>query len=81
MTAEQLARMEPVGWRPIETAPKDGTIIDLWVRPYIGIAYRACDYWWLESAGVWRTHVRRDIPLRCKVTHWRPVPTPPEAGQ
>ena len=28
----------PSLWQPIETAPKDGTEVDLWARPYTGVA-------------------------------------------
>lgn len=39
-------------WQPIETAPKDGTVVDLWMvsddRPE---GYREADAYWVEDAG------------------------------
>lgn len=65
-------------WRPIETAPKDGTEIDVW-----------CDYG-RETNAYWGTSEQNNreewcvdnndgwawgIPL---VTHWMPIPEPPK---
>lgn len=63
-------------WMPIETAPKDGTVIDLWDAAY---EYRICDCQWImqSTEGYW---VRRDG--HCAeievVTHWMPLPEPPK---
>ena len=51
------------GWQSIETAPKDGTPIDLWV-PGIG---RVTEEWWDDDS--W------GVPG--KPTHWMPLPDAP----
>ena len=42
-------------WQPIETAPKDGSEVDLWVVTFLdGVALiggRVTDAWWLEAFG------------------------------
>lgn len=54
---------EAEGWRPIESAPRDGAPIDLWV-PGIG---RVTDEWWDGGWGV-----------PGGPTHWLPLPSAPE---
>lgn len=34
-----------MGWQPIETAPKDGTVIDVWLDSWTG-PERVCDVFW-----------------------------------
>lgn len=73
-------------WQPIETAPKDGTIIDLWFGEY-----RETDCWWQEGCSIhpqagWYSHAlcygygdwfdESEQP-----THWMPLPAPPESPQ
>lgn len=66
------------GWRPIESAPRDGTPI------LVGHAQRViAPVYWLtdQDAGVpgwylWPPNVR----LQWKPTHWMPLPTPPLAS-
>lgn len=81
-----------MSWLPIETAPKDGTVIDMWTRagnrcvnvrwvfePREGVAHASCimDGW--KHPG--------DEPWGCltedQFTHWQPLPTPPstEGGE
>jgi hypothetical protein len=64
-------------WQPIETAPRDGTVIDLW---FVGDwNCRMPDAEWSESLGAWFVRGRHssylDGPL---ITHWMPLPAPPE---
>jgi hypothetical protein len=69
------------GWRPIETAPKDGTMVDLWCRATHGRDMRITDMWWIER-GIWRSG-RRDPfkeEMATRATHWRPIPAPPEVA-
>lgn len=59
-------------WRPIETAPKDGTDILIWSRAGREIGkYLAGREAWLghgDNGSGWRTP-----------THWQPLPEPPDA--
>lgn len=58
-------------WRPIKTAPKDGTRILVWRKNEEGYSHLRCgiDMWrrnnWMRS--------RRDM----QPTHWMPLPYPP----
>ena len=36
-------------WQPIETAPRDGTIIDLWMTDSSGGAWREANAYWVED--------------------------------
>lgn len=61
------------GWKLIDSAPKDGTVIDLWCRE----DFRTPDACWifkawraLDGKGKWRA-----IPF--SPTHWMPQPEPP----
>lgn len=59
-------------WRPIETAPKDGTKVVVYDEGDVWIAYwyRTSPQlfgWWAIDHGV-------------NPTHWLPLPPPPEGG-
>lgn len=56
-------------WQPIETAPKDETIVDLWCD---GKRYPNCS----ACANVWRGIADS---IRQPPTHWRPLPKGPKA--
>lgn len=75
-------------WQPIETAPKDGTVIDLWVNG----RRRACCYWDAfdydepdDECDGWRQSYAECVPglggfelgENEKPTHWMPLPNPP----
>ena len=68
-------------WQPIETAPKDGTAIDLWVSYEDGSGQRVTDCtwfngrWWPGEGPTWQL----DEGDGEKITHWRPLPNPPES--
>lgn len=72
---------EVEGWRPIETAPRDGTWLLLWL-PYAG-GYGQCHI----APGRWaKDHYRKTFSwfingngMR-RPTHWRPLPAPPVAA-
>jgi hypothetical protein len=84
-----LAAQQDGGWQPIETAPKDGTWVDLWVRDWNDNGKRIpfCiwdDDKWLTSvfpndygplSECVNTFVKDD---EWKPTHWRPIPAPPQ---
>lgn len=64
--------------RPIATAPKDETIIDLFVN---GVRYPEC-WWsglrWISNvAGTARKTGERVFEIR-DATHWLPIPPPPD---
>ena len=77
-------------WQPIETAPKDCTvIIGMYVRSYGPPEHEK----WCESAsmmweggpgriagGYWSYtgYCANPIPKECQPTHWMPSPEPPE---
>lgn len=67
-------------WQPIETAPKDGTSFDVWVKCK-DCEFRGPDFIWLDGAIV---HAFSDLPvarhfgnLDPVATHWMPLPPPP----
>lgn len=69
-------------WRPISTAPKDGTEIDLWVVSRSGpFQWREPDChfdngWWIQDDGRKRPIAIGEDP-KVTPTHWRPLPEPP----
>lgn len=67
-------------WQPIETAPKDGTHVDLWVkwwRPdtdtFTGA--RCPDCMWFVTSKQWSSEHSMRVG---KFTHWMPIPDPPK---
>lgn len=58
------------GWLPIETAPRDGTPVDLWHRA----GFRIVDTWWDGTDLCWSC-VMDDSAF----SHWRPVPEGPSS--
>jgi hypothetical protein len=70
---------EATAWRSIETAPRDGSEIDLFI-PYDRNVFNVIE---CESYGRWDGHCFRhkgdDGPDDIQPTHWRhPLPPPPE---
>lgn len=62
-------------WRPIETAPKDGTpIIALWAQKD---SKHAESVYWSDGAWIWEQD--GDSPAQ-DPTHWVPKPLVPKAG-
>jgi hypothetical protein len=68
---------EPDGWQPIETAPKDGTEVDLWTAEgrRANCKWRAGE--WVEIGLDWSDNLTW-LPVGCPPTHWTPIPAPPE---
>ena len=79
-------------WQPIETAPRDGTVIDLWVggarfadcrwgKPdhCCGEAGQYCDSEWHGQPEGWVvTDWNEVLCVDDDPTHWMPLPAPPE---
>ena len=74
-------------WQPIETAPRDGTIIDVWlgdadmrdVEFYCTHGTRRSPGWWFSN-GKFRPLGGLEPAMTVFVTptHWMPLPNPPE---
>jgi hypothetical protein len=69
------AEAKSTGWQPIETAPKDGTQVLLWID---GIEPRPRISFWSErgSDSGWYSVQSRHF-IATIVTHWMPLPTAP----
>ncbi len=66
LTAMTSELDEPTGWRPIDSAPKDGTAILGWCEPYgIRLLYWAMGDYWSSSDSIYEP------------THWQPLPEAP----
>jgi hypothetical protein len=74
-------------WQPIETAPKDGMIIDVWLgnadQPDLDFyctpgTRRATN--WHYTHGKFRPYLGlpHAMPTFVEPTHWMPLPEPPE---
>lgn len=55
-------------WKNIETAPRDGTHVDLFHKT----AGRIVDLWWVEEDQCW-SHSMTDVDF----THWMEIPDDP----
>lgn len=80
-------------WQPIETAPKDGTVVDLWSEEfgrqpgcYFGLPShecgeygRYCDSDWHNLTPGWVSDMNEPIWWD-DTTHWMPLPEPPKVA-
>lgn len=82
------------GWRPIESAPRDGTEVDLWIVTDDLKGFRQPECVWRD--GAWYDAILEDDridapwddgtdfhgrrPMRT-ATHWMPLPEPPEPSK
>jgi regulator of replication initiation timing len=83
----ELERQEPAGWRPIETAPKDGERVLLrwsgYRRPCVGVwcmdfgASKPTPHWSGDSDRLFGLREARKL----QPTHWMPIPAAPEAAR
>ncbi|KAA8387660.1 DUF551 domain-containing protein [Acetobacter sp. DmW_136] len=67
-----LAAADAAAWRPIETAPQDGTHI---LVPMKFIGADVVSY----ELGAWRETTNM-LRLKDEPTHWQPLPAPPTGG-
>lgn len=76
-----FAGLEAERWRPIKTAPKDGSHIILWRRDIQAVGYygAGCNDWVVVSlpACLFRHLGSRDTTP----THWMPLPLPPKEAE
>lgn len=86
-TMSALTKRPATAWQQIDTAPKDGTRIDLWLtvtaspRSFgISDAWRVIDcYWHWTKEGWYHLHEGEEKELYGPyVTHWMPLPEPPQ---
>jgi hypothetical protein len=75
LIAEALAA-EREAWRPIETAPKDGTAVLLF-RQLDGSDGYWLVGWWQEADAGWFWGSHKLLREAMAPTHWMPLPTPP----
>lgn len=66
----------PTAWQPIETAPKDGTIILVGWRGECWLCFPAMWRASNVSHGLYGWHYLT-LEKTCKPTHWMPLPEPP----
>ena len=70
----------PGGWRPIETAPKDGSVLLLWDGEAQDMGWMSnchIGFWSepIDAPGDWIDGMGRREEFY--PTHWRPLPSPP----
>ena len=68
------------GWRPIETAPRDGRTVLAYFPAQAGHAARQdviAVYWTGWGGGRWET-AWSGAKLNAKPSHWMPLPDPPQ---
>lgn len=64
------------GWQPIETAPKDGSLIMIGGTSYAGWFWS--DAKWLDGLMMWSS-TDDDWNVDCfEASHWMPLPAPPQ---
>lgn len=63
--------MDETGWQPIETVPRDATMVDLWSQSWGRLTNCRWDEgkWWRDRIGY--------EEYEFDPTHWRPLPNPP----
>jgi hypothetical protein len=72
LVAEVRRLDELAAWRPIETAPKDGTLV---LACWAGSGMYPIITRWLKNAQAWTHPFNKPVN---PPTHWMPLPTPPE---
>jgi len=76
LIARQDAYIDGLGWQEIESAPRDGTLIDLWVPE---LEERYTDSKWDEKSQAFVCDFpetgQRVVFTRTLPSHWMPLPT------
>lgn len=69
-------------WQPIETAPRDGTSVLLFLdQSYSSVTRHLIYIGWAEGIdefGSIRWEAEADVECGLNPTHWMPLPEPPE---
>lgn len=73
--AEQSPEPAEQQWQPIETAPKDGTMILGWLPNFNGEP-RSMSMKWISPYSGWSIHGHGGL----SPSHWRPHSQPPNEG-
>lgn len=68
------------GWRTMESAPKDGTKIDLWCEDRCSKGLRIPNCYWIVDGMAWAGPFPQ-LYGPYIATHWRPLPPPPNKGE
>lgn len=67
-----------MGWQPIETAPLDGTEIDLWVRQEGWLNWeRVANCYWIAHKHRFECASYPCVIKKRYASHWMPLPEPP----
>lgn len=67
-------RTMPSGWRPIATAPKDGTQVLVWVQWSLPNQRMILIAWWRPRHSAYCDQEGEPLPA----SHWYPLPEPPK---
>lgn len=69
-----------MSWQPIDTAPRDGTTVDVWCQYSDGSSGRIVDCCFKDGRWVRLVGTRDAYWINYIVppTHWQPLPPPPE---
>lgn len=77
----EIARLRvELAWQPIETAPKDGTVVLIWCAEGIKTAWWEACYVWV-APGAWVSDHNRSDTEEHEPTHWMRLPEPPARTQ
>lgn len=73
-----------MNWQPIETAPKDGTEIDVWLDIHASPssfgwadAFRETEVYYKDGKWFHRQNGKELELYAAYITHWMPIPEPP----
>jgi hypothetical protein len=64
-------------WKPIETAPKDGTEIDVWCLDANNEGYRVANAWYCNALNKWRSYYDGELGWAHQPTFWMRLPDAP----
>lgn len=65
-------------WLPIESAPKDGTKVMLYVGDFLECI--TASWFWDTSENIWKNTIGQWM-VETHITHWMPLPQPPNTKE